>query len=160
IEDLHWVDTASEEYLTFVSDVVPMSRLLLVLTHRTGYTPSFAARSAHSRLVLLPLSGNDVAAMTGSILGTLHIPEALRAVIAAKAEGNPCFVEELTKSLLEDGTLRCENQQAVLTRPLESISIPDTIQEILTARLDRLAAESRHAIQVASVIGREFAMRL
>ncbi len=160
VEDLHWVDAATEEYLTFVSDVVPTARLLLVLTHRTGYSPAFAPRSAHSRLVLLPLSRDDMAVMTSSILGTPQVPEDVRALIAAKAEGNPFFVEELTKSLIEDGTLRCENRLAVLTRPIESLSVPDTIQDILTARLDRLAEESRRAIQVASVIGREFAMRL
>src|SRR6185295_15935104 len=97
VEELHWIDAASEEYLTFVSDVVPTARLLLVLTHRSGYSPAFAPRSTHSRLVLLPLNGHDMAAMTGSILGTLQVPEALRALIVAKAEGNPFFVEELTK---------------------------------------------------------------
>ncbi|HVM97130.1 MAG TPA: sigma 54-interacting transcriptional regulator [Candidatus Acidoferrales bacterium] len=160
VEDLHWIDVASEEYLTFLTDVVSTARLLLVLTHRTGYSPAFAPHSAHTRLVLLPLDRRDVASMTSSILGALQVPEALRTLIAAKAEGNPFFVEELTKSLLEDGTLRCENQQAILTRPLESVSVPDTIQDVLSARLDRLAEESRRAIQVASVIGREFAMRL
>ena len=160
IEDLHWIDAASEEYLAFVSDVVPTARLLLVLTHRTGYSPALAPRSAHSRLALLPLSGPDMAEMTSSILGTLQVPDALRTLIAAKAEGNPFFVEELTKSLLEEGTLRRENGRAVLARPIESLSVPDTIHDVLMARLDRLAEESRRAIQVASVIGREFAMRL
>src|SRR5262249_56847999 len=76
------------------------------------------------------------------------------------AEGNPFFVEELVKSLLEDQTLKYENGQIALARDLRDITVPDTIQDVLIARIDRLAEESRRAIQVASVIGREFALRL
>ncbi len=160
IEDLHWIDPASEEYLAFISDLVPTASVLLVLTHRTEYAPRFAARSFHTRLALLPLSRDDAAAMTGNILGTTEIPEAVRTLIAQKAEGNPFFVEELTKSLVEDGTLRRDNGHLIVARPVEATSVPDTIQHVLLARLDRLAEDSRRAIQVASVIGREFALRL
>src|SRR5262249_24055453 len=81
-------------------------------------------------------------------------------LIAAKAEGNPFFVEEVTRSLLEDGALRRENGRVVLARDPSDIAVPDSIQDVLVARLDRLADDSRRAIQVASVIGREFALRL
>src|SRR5690606_25839252 len=102
----------------------------------------------------------EMTAITRSVLGTSAVPAELTALVARKAEGNPFFVEEVTRSLLEDGSLRAEGSRVVLTRELADISIPDTVQDVLTARLDRLADEARRAIQVASVIGREFALRL
>ena len=160
IEDLHWIDPASEEFIAFVADAVPTTRVLLLLSHRPGYTHPFRDQSYHVRVALAPLSDTDVAAMTGSVLGTAEIPETLRALIADKADGNPFFVEELTKSLLEEGVLLRDDGRVVLARALEDIAVPDTIQDVLIARIDRLAEESRRAIQVASVIGREFALRL
>lgn len=160
VEDLHWIDPASEEYLSFVDEVIPTARVLLLLSHRSGYAQPFGDRTYHQRVTLSPLSGEHAAVMTRSILGTAEIPHELRSLIARKAEGNPFFVEELTKSLLEDGSLCQEDGRIVLARNLSDITVPDTIQDILIARIDRLAEESRRAIQVASVIGREFALRL
>jgi DNA-binding NtrC family response regulator/tetratricopeptide (TPR) repeat protein len=160
IEDLHWIDLASEEYLTFLSDVIPTTRLLLILTHRPGYQQPFGERSYFMRLSLLPLSHDDVATITGGILGCHDVPAELRALIASKAEGNPFFAEELTKSLLEDGTLRREQSGVSVTRVLRAVTVPDSIQDVLIARIDRLAEASRQAIQIAAVIGREFALRL
>jgi tetratricopeptide (TPR) repeat protein len=160
IEDLHWIDPASEEFLVFVADTLATARVVLVLSHRSGYRHPFGDRSYHVRIALRPLSGADMATMTGAILGTLEIPLVLRTLIAQKAEGNPFFVEELTKSLLEEGAVRREGGRIVLGRDLGDIAVPDTVQDILIARIDRLAEESRRAIQVAAVIGREFALRL
>lgn len=160
VEDLHWIDPASEEYLAFVADAIPMARVLLVFTHRPGYQQRFGDRSYFTRMSLPPLSHDAVATITDGILGSKEVPPALRTLIARKAEGNPFFVEELTKSLLEDGTLARANGGVAVTRDLHSVSVPDTIQDVLIARIDRLAEESRHAIQVAAVIGREFALRL
>jgi DNA-binding NtrC family response regulator/tetratricopeptide (TPR) repeat protein len=160
IEDLHWIDPASEEYLAFLADVIPAARALMVLSHRTGYRHPFPDRSYHVHLALPPLSGNDMAAMTGSLLGTSDVPSELRGLIADKAEGNPFFVEELVRSLLEDGSLRRGDGEVVLARQIGELAVPDTVQDVLIARIDRLAEDSRRAIQVASVIGREFALRL
>src|SRR5262245_2415923 len=137
-----------------------MNRALLVCSHRPGYRHPFGDRSYHVRIALRPLSAAEMADLSGSLLGTADVPAEVRALIAAKAEGNPFFVEEVTRSLLEDGTLQRENGHVVLTRAAGTIDVPDTIQDVLVARLDRLADDARHAIQVASVIGREFALRL
>lgn len=160
VEDLHWADSASSEWLVFLADVIPTIRALLVVSHRTGYRHPFPDRSYHVHVALRPLSGPDMAAMTGSLLGAAAVPDELRALIAGKAEGNPFFVEELVRSLLEDGALRRSNGHVVLARPLAELAVPDTVQDVLIARIDRLAEDSRRAIQVASVIGREFALRL
>jgi len=160
VEDLHWIDPASQEFLAFLADAVPATRTLLVCSYRPGHQQPFGDRTYLVRVSLRPLSAPEMAAVTGSLLGTADIPDALRALIAAKAEGNPFFVEEVTRSLLEDGTLRREDGRVVLARELAEIAVPDTIQDVLIARLDRLADDARRAIQVASVIGREFALRL
>ena len=160
VEDLHWADPASVEWLAFLADAIPATRALLVVSHRTGARPPFPDRSYLVHVGLPPLSGDDMAVMTGAMLGAAAAPDALRELIASKAEGNPFFVEELVRSLLEDGSLRRDGDTIALARPLEDLTVPDTIQDVLIARIDRLAEPSRRAIQVASVIGREFALRL
>jgi transcriptional regulator with AAA-type ATPase domain/tetratricopeptide (TPR) repeat protein len=160
VEDLHWIDPTSQEFLTFLADAVPATPMLLLCSYRPGHQQPFGDRTYLVRVSLRPLSAPEMAAVTGSVLGTADIPETLRGLIAAKAEGNPFFVEEVTRSLLEDGSLRRENGRVVLARQLDDIAVPDRIQDVLIARLDRLAHDARLAIQVASVIGREFALRL
>ncbi|MFI5314976.1 MAG: ATP-binding protein [Myxococcota bacterium] len=160
VEDLHWIDPASEEYLAFLGDAVPATRALLICSHRPGYRHPFGDRSYHVRIAVRPLAPREMIAMAQSLLGSLELPLDLRAVIERKAEGNPFFVEELTKSLVEEGALRRDACGVTLERSLESIAVPDTIQDVLAARIDRLADEPKRAIQLASVIGREFAMRL
>jgi tetratricopeptide (TPR) repeat protein len=98
--------------------------------------------------------------MAGALLRAGGLPEPLRRSIARKAEGNPFFVEEVTRSLLEEGILRRVGDRVELARAPSEVSIPDRIQDVLMARLDRLADEPKRALQVASVIGREFALRL
>jgi transcriptional regulator with AAA-type ATPase domain/tetratricopeptide (TPR) repeat protein len=160
VEDLHWIDPASEEYLAFIADVVPTTRALLVCSYRPGYRHPFGDRSYHVRVTLRPLAPADMAAITEALLGALAVPAEVDALIAEKAEGNPFFVEEVTRALLEDGTLRRDDGRIVLARDAPAIAVPDSIQDVLVARLDRLQDDARRAIQVASVIGREFAIRL
>ena len=160
IEDLHWIDEASEEFLTFLAESLPTAHALLLCSYRPGYQHAFGDRSYHQRLALGALSPSETADMAGATLGVGSLPSEVEGLIAEKAEGNPFFIEEVAASLLEDGSLRCEDGAVLLTRTREEISVPDTIQDILIARIDRLADESRHAIQIASVIGREFALRL
>lgn len=160
IEDLHWIDPESEEFLTFLAELVPASRLLLICSYRPGYRNPFGERSYHLRLALRPLSGGEIAEVVDSLLSADALPSEVRELVARKAEGNPFFVEEVTKSLLEDGSLRRSGSRVSLARDLSQVAVPDTIQEVLMARLDRLAVDARQAIQMASVIGREFALRL
>jgi class 3 adenylate cyclase/tetratricopeptide (TPR) repeat protein len=160
VEDLHWIDAASEEYLAFLADVVPTTRVLLVLTHRPGHRHPFGDRSYHGRIMLAPLDDDAMAAMAGAVLAASALPDELRRLIARKAEGNPLFVEEVTKSLLEDGVLRRDGDRIVLARPLADVTVPDSIHGVLMARLDRLDDAPKQALQLASVIGREFALRL
>jgi tetratricopeptide (TPR) repeat protein len=97
------------------------------------------------------------------VQGVLHadaLPAELEQLIAARAEGNPFFVEEVIKSLLETGAVRRRNGTYELARPADQISIPETLQDVILTRIDRLEREAREALQLASVIGREFTVRL
>jgi tetratricopeptide (TPR) repeat protein len=160
IEDLHWIDRESEQFLGYLSESVPSSRMLFLLTHRNGYEQPFGDRSYHVRLALQPLDATDMDVMTRSLLQADEIPAELQNVIARKAEGNPFFVEEVTKSLVEEGALERSDTGMRLARNLDEISIPDSIQDVLMARLDRLDTDAKLAIQTASIIGREFALGL
>jgi class 3 adenylate cyclase/tetratricopeptide (TPR) repeat protein len=160
MEDVHWIDKASEEFLEFLTASVPTLRALFVLTHRPGYRHPFGDRSYHLRVTLQALSESEMDRMAGALLHAGGLPESLRRSIARKAEGNPFFVEEVTRSLLEEGVLRRVGERVELARDPSQVSIPDSIQDVLMARLDRLPDEPKRALQVASVIGREFALRL
>ena len=160
VEDLHWIDAASEELLAYLSDAIPATRTLLVFTYRPGYQHPFDDRSHHVRVRLPALSDKEATAMTESLLESQTLPDTLRELITGKAEGNPFFVEEVTKSLLEQGVLRLKDGALELAVKLTEVGVPDSIQDVLMARLDRLADEPKRALQVASVIGREFALQL
>ena len=160
VEDLHWIDPASQECLTYLVDAAARARVLLLCTYRPGYQPVIADRSYLHRLTLQPLSPADTEAMAAAMLEAQAFPAEIRKLIVDKAEGNPFFIEEVTKSLLELGALTRKAEGYALARPLAEIVIPDTIHDVIMARIDRLGDEPKRAIQVASVIGREFAVRL
>jgi class 3 adenylate cyclase/tetratricopeptide (TPR) repeat protein len=159
-EDGHWMDQATDEYLLFTADSIPTSRVLRILTYRTGYSHPFGDRTYHTRIALNTLSIEHSVEMAQGILATASLPEELKALIARKAEGNPFFVEEVVKSLLEVGALRRTEGGYILARRLDEIFVPDTIQDVIMARIDRLAEAPKRTLQLASVIGREFTRRL
>ena len=159
-EDLHWVDASSEEYLTSLMDSVASASILLVLTYRIGYAPPFGSRSFYTTLTLHALSAADALAMAGGVLGSADFPRELGEALTAKAEGVPLYVEEVAKTLLDVGVLRRENGGYRIVRRLDEASIPDTIQGIIMARLDRLGETGKRTVQLASVIGRQFLKRL
>ncbi len=160
LEDLHWIDTASEEILTALAEVIPSNRVLLILTHRPGYAQPLGDRSYHTRVALQALSERETATMASALLRTADSEAALHQLIADKAEGNPFFIEELTRSLVDSEQIRIDGERAALVGDLSDLRVPDRVQDVLAARIDRLDEEPKRAIQVASVIGREFALRL
>ncbi len=160
IEDLHWIDPPSAELLSFIAESVSDSRLLVLLTHRPDWESPLGERPFYSRLALEPLSELDTALVAQGASGEDTLPSELGALIYRKAEGNPFYIEEVTKSLVESGQLIRGSTGYALGRPLDEISVPDTVQDVIMARLDRLEEAPRHALQTASVIGREFTSRL
>src|SRR5262249_20813497 len=116
-EDAHWMDQATEEYLLFTADSIPTSRVMRILTYRPGYVHPFGERTYHTRIALNTLSTAHSIEMAQALLATETLLDALKALIVRKAEGNPFFVEEVVKSLLEVGALRQAGDSYTLARP-------------------------------------------
>jgi class 3 adenylate cyclase/tetratricopeptide (TPR) repeat protein len=159
-EDLHWIDAGTEEYLASMADAVASVPLMLILTYRVGYSPPVSARSFHTALTLHPLSEADAVAMAGHVLGAADLPSALRQALLDKAEGVPLFIEEVIRTLLDLRMLRRDGDGYRLVEGGGHVNVPDTIQGIIMARLDRLGEDGKRTVQLASVIGRQFLGRL
>ena len=160
VEDLHWIDVMSQEALSAVVDVVTTVPVLMILTYRPGFSQPLGDRADFHRIALGPLPAGETTAMAQNVLGAVSLPPSLQHLIAGKSDGNPFYIEELTKSLLESGVLRDNDGIYALARPVDEVQVPDTIQEIILTRIDRLEPVGKSALQLASVIGREFTVRL
>jgi class 3 adenylate cyclase/tetratricopeptide (TPR) repeat protein len=160
IEDLHWVDDQSEEIIGSLVDYIARLPVLLLMTARPGYKGTFDERSHFNRMALTQLTSDATAAMVERALASSGLPAELQSLIAAKAEGNPFFIEEVLRSLAETGAIRETNGSYTLECDPDALMVPDTIQEVILARIDRLAPGAKEAVQLASVIGREFTVRL
>ena len=148
IEDLHWIDSTSEEYLASLAESLPGTRLLLVCTHRDGYRPSWREKSYVTQISLQPLAPEESLHIVKSVLGVDEASDALYDLIVAKAEGNPFFVEELARTVRE---------QIGGATPM---TVPDTVEEVLGGRIDRLAAEERRLLELAAVVGKDVPFRV
>src|SRR5262249_27043296 len=155
-EDLHWVDEQSERGLAHLPHHLREARGLLSVTSRPGYAAKLAGDDTLPTLSLAPLDGSDSARIARAALDTDALPPELAERMLARAEGNPFFLEEVVRSLLEEGVLGRKDGRVVLNRPPESVRFRITSQDVTRARIDRLPGEARAALQRASVIGREF----
>ncbi|MBI2528976.1 MAG: AAA family ATPase [Candidatus Rokubacteria bacterium] len=160
VEDLQWIDSASEDYLAELINGIAGEAILLVLTWRPSYRPRFPEHTYITRLVLEPLEDADAHRLVRATLGIGDLPDELAAIIARKAEGNPFFLEEIGRALVESGAVHPEGGRLTLACPASAIVVPDRVQDLIAARIDRLGEEQKRTVQIASVIGREFALRL
>ena len=145
VEDLHWIDPASEACLASLAETVGGARVLLVTTYRPGYRPSWIDRSYATQISLAPLRRDDSLRILRSLMPELAPDDPLARLILDKAEGNPFFLEELVHALGDAGG---------------ALSVPDSVQGVLAARIDRLPETAKHLLQTAAVLGREFPERL
>ena len=158
IEDLHWIDKTSEEFLTFFIGWLAREHVLLILLFRPYYATSWENKSYCTRLGLDQLPVPARVELVGSILYGDEVSDELRRLIDSRAGGNPLFVEELIYALLENGYIRKGDRVFELSREPWEIRVPDTLQGIIAARMDRLDESVKRTMQVASVIGRSFAI--
>ena len=159
IEDLHWIDGASEEFLNyFIEGLIPLPAVL-ICSYRPEYQPRFPAIPT-TTLALQGLSSGEMARMSEEVLGTAGMSGMLRTLIQEKSEGNPLFIEEVIRSLLEQGLVQRKETQFVLMGDPHQLAVPDTILDVIAARIDRLPDAPKRTMQLASIIGREFALRL
>ena len=159
VEDLHWIDPSTLEWLTLLIDQGPVARLLLLLTYRPEFPAPWGARISLTPLTLTRLPRPQVAQMSVRVAGGKALPPEVVEQIVAKTDGVPLFVEELTKTVLESGLLREGAERYELTGPLPPLAIPTTLHDSLMARLDRLAMV-KDVAQLGATIGRTFAYEL
>lgn len=155
IEDVQWMDEASREALDALLPHVSRGAIMLVLTHRPDFRLELRCDAAWTRLRLAPLGREDALRVVASCAGG-EVPLPLAERILARAEGNPFYLEELTRCLVAEGVLEAGEAGVRVTRPVEDIRIPDTVQEVLEARLDRLDPAAKRVAQVAALLGRQF----
>jgi class 3 adenylate cyclase len=160
IEDLHWIDKTSEEFITYLIRWLTNTNILLILLYRPEYTHAWGSKSYYNKIGVDQLSTSTSAELVQSILEGAEVMPELKELIIGKTGGNPLFVEELTHSLLENGSIQRKDYQYVLSREASDIQVPNTIQGIIAARIDRLEDNLKRTMQVASVIGRDFAFRI
>jgi tetratricopeptide (TPR) repeat protein len=143
IEDLHWIDHASEDLVASMVGGLPGAAVLLVVTYRPGYEPPWINKSFATQLSLPPLSNEDSLKVAQSVLPGAPLPDAVAEVILRRAEGNPFFLEELALSIQDRGDLAGD------------LAVPDTVQGVLMSRIGRLAETERSLLQSAAVIGKD-----
>jgi len=160
IEDLHWMDKTSGEYIQYLIDSLHGTRIMLILLYRPEYTHQWGSKSYYTKIGIDQLGTVSSSKLVKAILEDGEAVPELRQLVLSKAGGNPLFVEEITHSLMENGFIQKKNQAYVLTKKASEIEVPDTIQGIISARLDRVEESLKRIMQVASVIGREFAFRI
>jgi class 3 adenylate cyclase len=156
IEELHWIDESSLDMLKTAAGRLHMGGVMLLVTQRSDFESPLRTRAAETRLRLSPFNAPDGRAILRAVAGG-RPPRELERRILEKAEGNPFYIEELTRALIAEGTLApSEDGWLVTTRPVSEIAIPDTVQELLAARLDRLPSAAKRVAQLCAVLGREF----
>jgi class 3 adenylate cyclase/tetratricopeptide (TPR) repeat protein len=146
VEDLHWIDQTSEDFLAGFTGELPSVPIMLLATYRPGYSPPWIGKSFTSQLALRPLSPAASERIVASVLDGRDRGAA--AAIAERGEGNPFFLEELARAIRD-----------LVTGPA-GVTVPETVQQVLATRIDRLSADQKAAIQVAAVLGREFSLDL
>jgi tetratricopeptide (TPR) repeat protein len=148
LEDLHWIDKLSEEFLGFLAESVGDARVLVLATYRPGYRPPWIDNSNARQTPLQPLSQDNSIRMLRSVLRFDQLVDLVTQEIVAKADGNPFFLEQLALHAGEAKDIRTD------------LMVPNTIHDVVMARIDRLAAQTKQLLQIAAVIGREFPLRL
>ena len=148
IENLHWIDRTSEEYFASLVESLAGAPILLLLTYRPGYRPPGMEKSYATQVALQALAASDSRSLVRSLPTTQELPEEVARLVLAKAEGNPFFLEELALTVVQHG------------EPHAGATVPNTIQETLMTRIDRLPDAAKRVLQTASILGREFSLRL
>ncbi len=155
-EDLHWLDPASEVFLANHVDAVQGTRSLTIVNFRPEYRASWTSKPYYGQVALVPLGPEAIAEMIRDQLGSDPSLADLPAILSERTGGNPFFVEEVMRSLVEGGNLEGERGSFRLVRPVEGAVVPASVQVILSARIDRLEPVAKRVLQAASAIGKEF----
>jgi adenylate cyclase len=156
VDDLHWIDPSSDTFIARLVDAVKDSRTLLLLNFRPEYYRDWMNRSIYRNLPLAALDRVGARELLDNLLGHDQSIQDLATKLASRALGNPFFIEELIRSLVEAGNLSGQPGAYRLVKPVKTNTLPRTVQTVLAARIDRLGETAKEVLQTASVIGQEF----
>ena len=169
VEDIHWADAATIELLVLLTELTDHLPLMILVTSRPDPEGSawdlrfHAQRNFPHRLVEVSLSTlrpEDTAQLVRNLLHVAELPEDLKGRIMERAEGNPFFLEEILRSLIDEGVLRREGDRWIAGRRLERLAMPNTLRGVIAARIDRLPQDAKATLQHAAVVGRFFTRRV
>jgi class 3 adenylate cyclase/tetratricopeptide (TPR) repeat protein len=155
VEDLHWADAESEAVLDAIVDGAGSARLLVIATYRPEYQNDWARHSYYSLVRLGPLELGAADTLLRGLLGDDADLGSLRRRIIDQTDGTPLFLEEMARTLVETGVVVSEPTRFRLTRSVDEVEIPDSVQAVIASRIDRLPVEHRTLLQIASVIGKD-----
>jgi tetratricopeptide (TPR) repeat protein len=160
LEDLHWIDGETQTVLDGLVESLPAARLLLLVNYRTEYQHAWGGKTYYRQLRVDPLPPESADELLEALLGPDVALGPLKHLLVERTDANPLFLEESVRALVETAALAGERGAYRLTRPVEPLTIPATVQVILAARIDRLAPEAKRLLQAAAVIGTDVPMPL
>ena len=155
IEDLHWIDEGSQTMLNCLVQGFGGTKTMVLVNYRPEYTPPWGESSHWQAIELAPLVREDTRELLRDLAGSDPSLDGLDEPIHERTDGNPFFIEEIVRELAESGYLVGERGSYRLAKPIEGAGVPVTVQAVLAARIDRLGHETKHLLQVASVLGKE-----
>ena len=159
-EDLHWIDTETQALLDRLVDSLPTARILLLVNYRPEYQHGWSNKTSYTQLRLDPLPPASADEVLQALLGDDPSLTPLKPRLIARTEGNPFFLEESVRALVETGVLVGERGAYRLEHALQSLQVPATVQAVLAARIDRLPPEEKRLLQTAAVVGMEVSLPL
>lgn len=158
IEDLHWIDEASEEFVEALAEATIGTKTLLVVNYRPGFAASFMQRAAFHELHIVPLQSAEARELLRGVFGDDPSLQALAGDIVERAQGNPFFLEELASAVSESGGFEGERGAYRLKGGIGPIPLPPTVHAVVAARIDRLSETAKSVLETAAVIGRSVAL--
>ena len=159
-EDLQWIDGGTQAVLDSLAESLPGVRLLLLGSYRPEYAHGWGGKAYYTQLRIDPLPRESAAVLLEVLLGSDPGLDTLKRLLIQRTEGNPLFLEESVRALVETGALTGERGDYRLARELPAIHVPGTVQAILTARIDRLPPEEKRLLEIAAVIGKDLPLAL
>jgi class 3 adenylate cyclase/tetratricopeptide (TPR) repeat protein len=156
IEDLHWLDEASEDFVTTLVEAVAGTRTMLVLNYRPSYSTAWMKWPYYQELALPELSSSQIDALVQGLIGSRPELRELRQRVAERSGGNPFFAEELVRSLAENSVIVGDFGDYLVGMPIGEATLPATVQAVIGARIDRLGDGEKSVLQIGAIIGKEF----
>jgi DNA-binding NtrC family response regulator len=160
VEDAHWIDGETQAMLETLAEGIPTARILMLITFRPEYAHGWSSRGFYTQLRVDPLSPETAEELLDGLLGRRADLEPLKPLLIERTDGNPLFLEESVRTLVETGALAGERGAYRLVQPAPTIQVPASVEEVLAARIDRLPSDEKMLLQPAAVIGRHVATAL